>query len=502
VTVQGSGNTSDIGLSPDGRTLVTVARLPSDEDSYRRGFRVVSAESGAEVHRFAEPKGRSAWVIHTVFSPDGRWVAATLGEAGVVVMRADDWTEQYRVAPKMTHYIRLAFSPNCRFLVVCTGGGQVEVHDVANGRLVREWADDTNEGHSVAFAPDGDRVVFASSNGTARVYRLADGTTETVIAFDAYTAEFSPDGRSIALSGNDGLAVVDAADGRRRMTLIAPDTDTSETVNTCRYTADGARLLTTSPEGAVRLWDTATGQELLTLHPFEDFGEQAKLVTGVVSPDGRRIAVNSRNGLVRVIGIPSPDPVLGLDPAELVRVAFQERLSRDEVLVRLMTDPFLTPAVRSAAVRLAERSAENLKAIGEAMWNGEYPVDPILPAMAERHLWLAGAVLRAKPADIVARLNRGVALYHLRRFEEAEAELAALKVPLAGSAESTEEGLRLAFLALTRAAQAKYDAAIDPAMELERKFARHGGWQNNSVVRDALAAVRKVVPPKPIPWAE
>ena len=84
---------------------------------------------------------------------------------------------------------------------------------------------------------------------------------------------------SIAVSGRDGLAVFDAVDGRRRMTLIGPDSEADGVVNTCRYTGDGARLLTTSEEGIVRLWDTATGQELLTLRPFADLSG-VKLLTG------------------------------------------------------------------------------------------------------------------------------------------------------------------------------------------------------------------------------
>ena len=75
----------------------------------------------------------------------------------------------------------------------------------------------------------------------------------------------------------------------------------------------------------MRLWDPSSGQELLTLRPFE---VPASLHTAVTSQDGRRPGREFlATGLVRVIDLPSPEPVPGLDVRELVSVLLDELLS-------------------------------------------------------------------------------------------------------------------------------------------------------------------------------
>ena len=50
------------------------------------------------------------------------------------------------------------------------------------------------EGYCVGFDPTGNRIVFTCSRGLTRILRLADGSTETFIRFDALTSAFNPDG--------------------------------------------------------------------------------------------------------------------------------------------------------------------------------------------------------------------------------------------------------------------------------------------------------------------
>jgi len=62
------------------------------------------------------------------------------------------------------------------------------------------------------------------------------------------------------------------------------------------YSPDGMRLATVSDDGSVKFWDTATGQELLTLKTAPDGSVSAV----AFSPDGARLAAAVENGLVRV----------------------------------------------------------------------------------------------------------------------------------------------------------------------------------------------------------
>jgi WD40 repeat protein len=77
------------------------------------------------------------------------------------------------------------------------------------------------------------------------------------------------------------VRVWDAATGQELLTLKGH----TNQVNGVAFSPDGRRLASASPDQTVRVWDAATGQELLTLKGHTSH------VNGVAfSPDGRRLA--------------------------------------------------------------------------------------------------------------------------------------------------------------------------------------------------------------------
>ena len=66
-------------------------------------------------------------------------------------------------------------------------------------------------------------------------------------------------------------------------------------INSLAYSPDGTHIATGSVDGMVKLWDAATGRELLTLT------RQTAEVNGIAfSPDGRRLAAVTVDGTARV----------------------------------------------------------------------------------------------------------------------------------------------------------------------------------------------------------
>ena len=112
LTVQGVADSNDIGLSSDGRLLLTRAASKGSKGVRTKGDVRLFVRNHR--HRAGRRPDPNAWVIHTVFSPDDQWAALTLGGKAAVVMRATDWTEQYRIPPFAgeTHVTRIAVSPD------------------------------------------------------------------------------------------------------------------------------------------------------------------------------------------------------------------------------------------------------------------------------------------------------------------------------------------------------------------------------------------------------
>jgi hypothetical protein len=120
------------------------------------------------------------------------------------------------------------------------------------------------------------RLQFTLRGHTAGLYRIA----------------YSPDGKRLATASIDKTAKVwDAATGKELLTLRGHTLD----VMGIAFSPDGTRLATSSHDKTAKVWDAATGQEVLTLRGHTDF------VTGVAfSPDGTRLATSSVDKTAKV----------------------------------------------------------------------------------------------------------------------------------------------------------------------------------------------------------
>jgi WD40 repeat protein len=151
----------------------------------------------------------------------------------------------------------------------------------------------------VHFGPAGPRVVlYFRDQGTskiqvARVYDLATGRALTrpflplrINKVDAdkvgadWMLGFSPDGKRLLTLGGNAARIWDAATGKELVRPLKHD----NSVISATFSPDGKRLLTTGFEKAARLWDAVTGRSI-----FPPLVHDHVVYCATFSPDGRRI---------------------------------------------------------------------------------------------------------------------------------------------------------------------------------------------------------------------
>jgi len=251
------------------------------------------------------------------WSPDGTYLAvsgsrgptiATLWEPNNPTGTPKKLTrEAYDVC--LTHDV--AWSPDGERLVTSRGGAQrsechaIEVWDVQTETVALRLAGHQGDQGTVDWAPDGTAILTAGMDGKARIWDAATGAerlTITVMAdpptgsafyFDVIgDAAWSPQGDQIVTAAADKTARVWDATTGMVLHILGGHTGPLTGVT---WSPEGTQLATSSRDGAVRVWDLATGEVLRLLSNHKG------IVRSVAwSPNGRRLATAGEDGTVRV----------------------------------------------------------------------------------------------------------------------------------------------------------------------------------------------------------
>jgi hypothetical protein len=122
------------------------------------------------------------------------------------------------------------------------------------------------------------------------------------------------------------------------------------------YSPDGKRLATASNDGTLKIWEAATGQEVLTLR-----GHQRRVQAVAFSPDGDRLASGGEDRTVRVWDATPLTPELRLQRRAASRVnrLTAELLVKEDVLEQLRRDSTLGEPLQQQALTLAARYRED-----------------------------------------------------------------------------------------------------------------------------------------------
>jgi WD40 repeat protein/serine/threonine protein kinase len=323
---------------PDGRFIMT-----GSEDSSVKIWRTPEAPPDKPLDTHTSDQYRTL-----EFSPDGRWLLA--GEA--------DHTKLWGVASKrkvVLDLIRCRFSPDTNTLAGLSTNGQLTLWSVSNQqpRPIMTLTDtppfrlDVN----LAFTPDGRTLAGAKTNGDLTLWSLIGDVPRLVRTLTHAAASegdplFAPGGQLLAIqSDTNAVAIWNWVEGRQIKSLreeVPP-----KLIKAYSFSPNGRTFLTRYKDDTMRFWETAgwIKGDLLTANPYGlhafsadsrwlaagqgffakvslwDMARQAveELSSGsgpvdclAFSPEGRTLAVGTRDGWVNLWHLPSRQEIISL----------------------------------------------------------------------------------------------------------------------------------------------------------------------------------------------
>ena len=304
--VNSSGLTA-VAFSPDGKQ-VAAAEYPVNS------VKIWEVATGRAVHEFAG----QPWPQTVAMSPDGRWLVSAA--PGVTVRNPANG----KIVTTLTSgdADTLVFSPDGRWLAANPGvfpspGSSLVVWDTRTWTVAASITPqrDPHLGAPVQWIAFGGAQTGQNKLSYAQAFQFAaNGKTQTVW-YSVVPLAVSPDGKLLAELGQQSFSNVelwDTGTGQKLQTFAAYKMATGSLA----FSRDGRWLLTTGQESLrtpvdlhtfsgtteyrVKVWDVATWKERAsTSYP------QVLTLSAVLSPDGKRVAVERSWGIIDLLDVES-----------------------------------------------------------------------------------------------------------------------------------------------------------------------------------------------------
>jgi WD40 repeat protein/serine/threonine protein kinase len=274
-----------MAISPDGNSVITVAN----------DFLAILWEVASGRRRGIIGDGQNR-ICAVCWSPDGSQLA-TVATDGVAALWDSASLDRIWLLPCEDDLVTsVVFNHDGSFILGSTVDGKVICWDTATGTPKRSMACGETEVTTLAVSEDAQFLATAGHQSAVKLWRLENGALVHVLAANTTWVQrlaFSPDGaRLAATTYKEGVVHVwDTDSGEEMVTIRGHD---RRGINDLQFSRDGALIATASEDGTTRIWDAENrpdGGEVISL------GNDS-CCDLAISPDGSQVLTALSSGQV------------------------------------------------------------------------------------------------------------------------------------------------------------------------------------------------------------
>ncbi|MBZ9954812.1 MULTISPECIES: WD40 repeat domain-containing protein [unclassified Mesorhizobium] len=276
----------DLSFSPDGKWLLSASL-----DGTARLWLVQTASVSDSRQAHDGP------AINALAS-GGHWaLTAGIEDKLVRLWSGPPWKPIYSISVDAPPS-KLALSADGRRAFIGTRTGDI-LQWQTDGSKVNRISHDNGVISSLNISPDQATLSAIGVNGTLQVCKIAETTSQCAPEGPplgwGYSVTSSEDGRWIGASGGteggSGWGLVWDLHANKGFTLEGH----TDRVLSIQFDRSGERAVTASWDGTARIWDLATGREIVRIEE-----QKGRLSTAGFSPDGKWIATCSYDRTIRI----------------------------------------------------------------------------------------------------------------------------------------------------------------------------------------------------------
>jgi WD40 repeat protein/energy-coupling factor transporter ATP-binding protein EcfA2 len=278
-------------FSCDGQWIVTAS-----DDGTARVWNFATAQETLQI------RGHAGAVNFAQFSCDNRFIVTAGADKTARVWDAKTGTQKFVLQGHTASVKRVRFSGDSQSIVTASDDGTARVWNAETGIELKKLTRTSNV-NDAQFSSDGTSVIVAVSDNRGYLWWWNSVDANNVVEFAGaqgvvYGAAISSDKKfNATVSADRSVRIYRADDPLRVPRILNGHTDIALSV---QFSPDNRFLLTTSRDQTARVWDIASGKEIVRL-----VGHADQVSDAVYSPDGRFIvtASSDRTAIIWDAGI-------------------------------------------------------------------------------------------------------------------------------------------------------------------------------------------------------